>query len=230
MSLTFFGLFAFAYLLGSVPFAVLFGKMKGIDILKEGSGNPGMTNVMRSLGSSWGIACFALDVLKSLIPTLLARELITRGFWGLDPEFLWFVVGGGAILGHCASVFLRFRGGKGISTSLGAILGTSPIAAILSFGLFAVILVVTRYMSIASVVGVCSALVFNLVLPHESHQLLVVFIALSAFVVVRHVKNFKRLRDGTEPKFRFGKTRKVDEPTEEENETGDNGDTRPDNP
>jgi len=216
MSLTFAGLFVFAYLLGSIPFAVIFGRMKGVDILKEGSGNPGMTNVIRSLGPGWGIACFVLDVLKSLVPTVVARFLLTGPLWGLDAEMLWFLIGCGAILGHCASVFLRFKGGKGISTALGAIIGTSPVCAGLCFGLFVIFLLVTRYMSVASVIGVTSVIVFNLLVPHESHQLLVIYVILSAFVVLRHVKNFKRLREGTEPKFKFKKTRR--DPVSENNE------------
>ena len=216
MSLTFIDLVVFAYLLGSIPFAVIFGRLKGVDILKEGSGNPGMTNVMRNLGPSWGVACFILDVFKSLGPTLLARALIKAPLWGLDAELLWFLVGTAAIAGHCASVFLRFRGGKGISTSLGAIIGASPVCALLCFGLFGVLLLVTRYMAVASVIGVSSVILFNLLLPGESHQLIPIFAVLSAFVIVRHVKNFKRLVDGTEPKFKFAKTRKEPESTEPE--------------
>jgi glycerol-3-phosphate acyltransferase PlsY len=199
---TLIALYVGAYLLGSVPFAVVIGRMKGVDILKEGSGNPGMTNVMRTLGTSWGVACFILDVLKSLVPVTIARTLITQPINHFDPQLIWFSVGVAAIVGHCASVFLKFKGGKGVSTALGAIIGVSPLSAICCFGLFLVILAVTRYMAIASVIGVGSALLFSPLL-HDSPQLLPVFILLTVFVAYRHRKNFARLANGTEPKFTF---------------------------
>ncbi len=210
-----------AYLLGSVPFAVLFGRMKGIDILHFGSGNPGMTNVTRALGPGWGLACFVLDVGKGLLPTLVARGLVSHSYHGFDPQLIWFSTGLAAIAGHCASVFLRFRGGKGVSAALGAIIGTDPLTAALCFAVFTALMVVTRYMSLASVVGVASAVVFDLVLPGESRQLLPIFIGLSLFVVYRHRKNFKRLLNGDEPKFSFRKSPppEPDEPTE----SGSNG-------
>jgi acyl phosphate:glycerol-3-phosphate acyltransferase len=200
-----------AYLLGSVPFAVIFGRMKGVDILKVGSGNPGMTNVSRALGSGWGIACFFLDVCKGLVPVLLARQLVKGPMHGIDAELIWFSTGVAAIVGHCASVFLKFKGGKGVSTALGAIIGTSPIVAALCFGLFLVIYVATRYVAVASVIGVGSALLFS-PLMHDSPQLLPVFLVLSLFVAYRHRKNFVRLKNGTEPKFSFRKTSNKSDP------------------
>jgi glycerol-3-phosphate acyltransferase PlsY len=203
-----------AYLLGSIPFAVIFGRLKGVDILQVGSGNPGMTNVMRALGPGWGVACFVLDVLKGLIPVLIARHFIRGPMMGIDAELIWFFAGVAAIVGHCASIFLRFKGGKGVSTALGAIIGTSPIVAALCFGLFLLVLLFTRYMAVASVIGVGSALLFSPLL-HESPQLLPIFLLLISFVTYRHRKNFVRLMNGDEPKFSFRRT------SEEKTETQD---------
>jgi glycerol-3-phosphate acyltransferase PlsY len=106
------GLYISAYFLGAIPFAVLLGRIKGIDILKAGSGNPGMTNVWRNLGPGFGIACFALDILKGLLPTVAARCLIHDRIGPFDPQFLWFTVGCAALVGHSCSIFLGFKGGS----------------------------------------------------------------------------------------------------------------------
>ena len=96
---------------------MLVARAKGVDILKVGSGNIGATNVKRVLGTGPGLAVWALDVLKSLVPTLMARDLLHDPLGPLHSQTQWFLVGLAAILGHCASPFLRFRGGKGISTA-----------------------------------------------------------------------------------------------------------------
>lgn len=210
--MTFGILFVVAYLIGAIPFGVIVCRAYGIDLFAVGSGNIGATNVKRALGDRWGLAVWVLDVMKSLVPTLVARSLIHERLGPLDPQTQWFLVGLAAILGHCASVFLRFRGGKGISTALGAIVGSAPVVAALCFGLFAIVLAVTRYMAIASIVGVSSVVVFSLLVPGNTPQLLPVYVLLSAFVIYRHRANLKRLRTGEEPKFGFGKKPKMPEP------------------
>ena len=142
-----------AYLLGAIPVGVLVARARGVDILKEGSGNIGATNVGRVLGKGPGLAVWALDVMKSLVPTLVAQAMIHHRLGSLDAQTQGFLVGTAAILGHCASPFLGFKGGKGISTALGAMLGTAPLVALVCFGLFALVLWTTRYMAIASTVG-----------------------------------------------------------------------------
>ncbi len=199
------GLLLAAYLLGGVPVGVLVCRAQGKDLFSIGSGNIGATNVSRALGSKWGIAVWVLDVMKSLLPTLAARFLLPGPLGFLDAQTLWFLVGVAAIVGHCASPYLRFRGGKGISAALGAIIGTSPLVALLCFGLFAVVLASTRYMAIASVVGVSSVVLFSILVPGNTLQLLPVFVLLALFVAFKHRPNLKRLREGTEPKFGFRK-------------------------
>ena len=198
-------LFVAAYFIGGIPIGVIVCRAYGKDLFAIGSGNIGATNVKRALGDAWGIGVWLLDVMKSFVPTLIARFALTQPLGPLDPQTLWFLVGAGAIIGHCASPFLRFRGGKGISTALGAIIGTAPLVALLCFVLFAVVLAITRYMPVASVVGVSSVVIFSLAVPGNTVQLLPVFVLLSLFVIYRHRPNFQRLRAGTEPKFSFKK-------------------------
>jgi acyl phosphate:glycerol-3-phosphate acyltransferase len=198
-------LFLFGYLLGSLPFGVWVAKAHGIDILKVASGNIGATNVSRALGKWWGVAVFLLDMAKGCAPALAARALVTAPIGGFDPQFLWLLVGFSAVLGHVKSPFLGFRGGKGVSTAMGAALGASPLVALSSFSLFLVVLLTVQYMVIASVVGVSSAFLFAAFYPHESRQTVWLFAALAFAIVVMHRTNFKRLRNGEEPKFRFKK-------------------------
>ena len=193
-----------AYLVGGIPFGVLVARARGVDILKVGSGNIGATNVGRVLGKGPGLAVWGLDVLKSLLPTLVARAALPLGAGILAPETCWFLVGAAAILGHCASPFLGFRGGKGISTALGAMVGTAPLVALGCFVLFALVLGTTRYMAIASTVGVFSVVVFAAIFG-VTPQLVPVFLLLALFVLYRHRTNFARLQAGTEPKFSFSK-------------------------
>ncbi len=199
-------LLAGAYLLGSIPFGVLAARAKGVDLATVGSGNVGATNVHRALGIRWGLAVFALDVAKGLAPALCARLLFASpgvidppavadaGFWTL-------VAGIAAVVGHCASPWLRFRGGKGIATGLGAILGSSPLVGLCALGVFALLFVPTRVVSLSSLVAAASLIPFGIVWG-DSGAVVTTYGALLAFVLFRHRANIERLWKGTEPKFR----------------------------
>ncbi len=191
-----------AFLLGSIPFGVLVARRQGVDLTKVGSGNIGATNAVRVLGTAWGLAVFGLDVLKGLLPTLLARWLLPQGIGPLDPQPAALLLGAFAILGHSFSPWLGFRGGKGISTILGVGLGAIPLCALLSFGVMIALTAIARYISLASMVGVLSSLAWNRVLG-DSPQLLPVLALLALFIVWRHRANIGRLLNGTESKFSF---------------------------
>ncbi len=130
------GLILAAYLIGAIPFGLLIGRLRGMDIRQAGSGNIGATNVARLLGARWGALAFALDVLKGLIPVLVAGRALepfvpsapTPAPWWLYP--VWLTVGLACVVGHILPVYLRLRGGKGVSTSLGVVLGLWPIFTI----------------------------------------------------------------------------------------------------
>jgi glycerol-3-phosphate acyltransferase PlsY len=204
---TLFLLFLGSYLLGGVPVGVLVAKAHGIDIFEVGSGNIGVTNVGRVLGwKAWPLV-FVPDVLKGAIPAWVAPVLIHGPVADLDVQTIAFMAGLCAVLGHCVSPFLRFRGGKGVATALGAGIGAAPAAALSSFALFGVVLAATRYMAIASVVGVSAPMLFGAIFPHQSLQLEPFYALLSASVFYRHRKNFRRLKEGTEPKFSFRKSK-----------------------
>jgi glycerol-3-phosphate acyltransferase PlsY len=208
---------AFAYLLGSIPFGLLVAKTRGIDPRKAGSGNIGATNVGRLLGKKFFAIVFILDLLKGLLPTLAAAALLThfRGNSATYSAFdylLWLLVAFAAICGHMFSVFLKFKGGKGVATSAGVILGVFPYftaAAIAAILIFLLTLKTTRYMSVASMAGSCAlplayiaiALARRWPLFHQQLPLLIFAILIAAMIVYKHRGNIARLRAGTESRY-----------------------------
>ncbi|OHB29117.1 MAG: acyl-phosphate glycerol 3-phosphate acyltransferase, partial [Desulfuromonadaceae bacterium GWB2_53_15] len=135
---------AAAYLLGSIPTGLLLGKAYGIDVRKEGSGNIGATNLYRTVGRKVGVITLVGDCFKGLVPVMAARA------WGLGAEQVAWV-GLAAFCGHVFSVFLRFKGGKGVATGLGVFLALSPLAVAIAVGVFAVLVLKWRYVSLGSI-------------------------------------------------------------------------------
>jgi glycerol-3-phosphate acyltransferase PlsY len=203
------GLFCGAYLLGAVPFGVLVARAHGVDPRLVGSGNVGATNVKRAIDSAggrgllWAIIVFLLDLIKGLAPTLAARFLLP------GQELLWFAVGVAAVAGHCASPFLGFKGGKGVATSLGMVFGASWIAAAGGFGTFLLLLALTRYVSLSSIVAVAMSVAVAILLPDWPYVGVGSLILL--FVLYTHRANIQRLRDGTESKFSLKKVTPKDD-------------------
>lgn len=205
-----------AYLAGSIPFGLLMGFSRGIDIRRHGSGNVGATNAGRILGRRWGAACFALDALKGLTPvlaySLLSGAAAEGTAWGAMRPL---GVAAAAILGHVFPLWLGFRGGKGVATGLGVLLGLWPVltlpAILVSVVWFAVVKA-TGYISAASiaaaaalpVLALASALVHGLG-PGEIAVYVGVTAMLAGVVVLRHRSNIARLRTGTEPKVAWTK-------------------------
>lgn len=167
--------------------------MRGVDIRRVGSGNIGATNVHRALGKTWGILVFVLDVLKGLVPVLVARQL-------LGDQQLAGLAGFVAVLGHCLSPFLGFKGGKGISTGLGALFGATPLVGLSAFVTFAILLWRTRYVSLSSMIASLALVPFGLIF-RDPPLMVVFYFIFFAFVVYRHRSNIERLRAGTENKF-----------------------------
>lgn len=196
------------YFLGSIPFGLIVGKLvKGIDIRDFGSGNIGASNVLRTLGAGPAILVFALDTGKGLLAVLSCEHL------GLAASLTPLIVVTGAmlsILGHTFSVFLNFRGGKGVATSLGVTIGLNPVIALIAFGGWILIVAVTRYISVASIIA--SASVPLQMVFWKSMQVPVVYQILAGVaalaIVLKHISNIKRLINGTEA--RIG--RRVDVP------------------
>ena len=185
---------AAAYLLGSIPTGLLLGKAYGIDVRKEGSGNIGATNLYRTVGRKVGVITLVGDCFKGLVPVMAARA------WGLGAEQVAWV-GLAAFCGHVFSVFLRFKGGKGVATGLGVFLALSPLAVAIAVGVFAVLVLKWRYVSLGSI---CAAAVMPLAvsLLGGNRVLLLVTVLIALSVIVKHHENIKRLVAGTESKFK----------------------------
>lgn len=200
---------AVAYLLGSIPFGFVIAASRGIDIRTVGSGNIGATNVFRSVGKPWGVLTFGFDFLKGLIPAMLFPLLAGRaGFAGTD-DLLQILCAMGAIAGHNWPVFLRFRGGKGVATSAGAVLGIAPAAVGIGLAAWILCFLALRYVSLASMLaaGVIAATAWIMGPLRGGSSMLtpVALSALAALVIWRHHGNIARLMAGTESRFSFRK-------------------------
>jgi glycerol-3-phosphate acyltransferase PlsY len=210
-----------AFAIGSTPTALLMSRSKGIDIRRHGSGNVGATNVLRVMGKKWGILCLALDVLKGWLPvTLMAKAYLLTSLSGLPQDGWMWLAGLAAIAGHMFSPFLGFKGGKGVATSLGALLAIAPLAVLVAVAGGGIIIWLTGYVSLASIA--CSAtlpvliVILNLArrapIPWTT---VVVTLLLAAVIAWKHRANIRRLRQGTESRVfdRFAKQSGPKEPS-----------------
>ncbi|MFA4945690.1 MAG: glycerol-3-phosphate 1-O-acyltransferase PlsY [Lentisphaeria bacterium] len=206
-----------AYLAGAVPFGYLIGKFNGIDIRRHGSGNIGATNVLRVIGKPWGYTCFLLDFLKGALPVLAAWWLAPR-LAGPTPlgqlnQLAPVFAAAGTLAGHLWPVWLKFKGGKGVATTLGALGVLAPLPILAGLLCWLVVFKLSRYVSLASILAAAAmpatALAMHLLGRHpsllrgEAPQLPVLLtIALAAaLVIIRHRANIVRLRNGSESRF-----------------------------
>jgi glycerol-3-phosphate acyltransferase PlsY len=197
------GLVAFGYLMGSLSPSVFLGKvLKGIDIRQHGSGNAGTTNALRVLGTRVGLVVLVADILKGVIPVVLARYL--------SHPVVTVLVAFASVLGHDFSIFLRGRGGKGVATGAGAAIGMMPIPMSFLFVLFFLLVLTTRIVSIASITCTISLPVLAGLLYQFTSGVwqpplayVVACCLMSAVVLWAHRGNIKRLLHGNEPKFVF---------------------------
>ena len=206
--------FIASYLLGSVPFGFLIAKAKGVDIRTVGSGNIGATNVFRTLGKGPGLLTFALDFLKGLLSVIgiavLANKVAGPVAEGHLP-YLKLLCGVGAMVGHSFPVFLGFKGGKGVATGVGLVMGLAPAVAGIGLGVWLVVFLVGRYVSLASILAAITvgALAWTKLMDGDPKRIVPAILSvLCALVVVRHNSNIKRLLNGTENRFTFGKGKK----------------------
>jgi glycerol-3-phosphate acyltransferase PlsY len=182
-----------AYLLGSVPFGLLIGWCRGVDVRERGSRNIGATNVLRVVGKVEAAGTLLLDGLKGAAPVLAARALAAGDAWVA-------AAGLSAFLGHCFPVFLRFRGGKGVATGLGAVLAALPLVGLTAVLVWLLTALCFRYSSLAALVAAGSIPVATA--AREGRGPLLVFtVVLAALIVVRHHENIRRLWRGEEQKI-----------------------------
>ncbi|MGB7156470.1 MAG: glycerol-3-phosphate 1-O-acyltransferase PlsY [Tepidisphaeraceae bacterium] len=204
-----------AYLVGSIPFGLLVGLSRGIDVRTAGSGNIGATNVGRLLGKQFFFLVFFLDLLKSLVPMAIASWIVSRipeGERDWTLYLAWLLVGFAAVIGHMFSMFLKFKGGKGVATSAGVVLGLYPyftLSGLTVIGLFVIVFFLTRYISLGSIVAACAFPIVYFIIGKARHwpvlsrqlPLLVFAVVIAGLIVWRHRSNIARLRAGTENRF-----------------------------
>lgn len=194
------GAILLGYLLGSINFAVAIARKKGVDLFAIGSGNPGATNVKRTMGSFWGNTVFILDFLKGVFAVVLSSVLFSEatvsqhllGIFGLT----------GAILGHSFSLFLKFKGGKGVATAMGGLLALMPLVLVIGVIIWLLVYYASKIVALASIA-------FALSLPISAFQVYAlsdsrfVFCAiLSVLIIIRHQANIRRMLSGKENSFK----------------------------
>jgi glycerol-3-phosphate acyltransferase PlsY len=202
---------ASGYLLGSIPNAVIVSRAHGVDILKAGSGNPGATNVKRVVGKGPGNLVFFLDLLKGLVVAAwpLIPHLAKQSGWESSPVWLSLAGMTGALLGHSYSIFIRFKGGKGVATAMGALLAVMPAVVLSGILIWVAFFYRFRYVSLASIAFAVSLPIFTFshvlmdwALPRTLGNIeLGIAIGVALLIVLRHIPNIRRLIDGTEHRF-----------------------------
>lgn len=187
-----------AYLLGNISTSYIVAKrLTGVDIRTQGSGNAGSTNVLRTLGKKAGAMTFLGDVLKGIMAVVIAQ--IIAKLAGIDVVTAGYVAVVGVVSGHNWPAFLGFRGGKGVATSLGAMIAVNPIIALICFGIFLLIAATTKYVSLASVLGISISPIIMIFIQNKKGIFVTLFLAIS--VIYTHRENLKRLIKGTERKI-----------------------------
>lgn len=187
-----------AYLLGNISTSYIIAKkLIGVDIRTQGSGNAGSTNVLRTMGKKAGALTFGGDVLKGVVAVGFAR--ILAYYMKADQVTCAYIAVVAVVIGHNWPAFLGFKGGKGVATSLGSMLAINPVLALTCLGAFIIIVLVSKYVSLGSVLGICLSPVLMLI-SHNTKGIWVTLF-LSASVVYTHRANIKRLLNGTERKL-----------------------------
>jgi len=187
------------YALGHVQFAIIISSLKGRDIRKEGSGNAGTTNMLRSFGKTLGVLTFIGDLLKGLAACWLCRALL--GEWGAMVGSIF------AVLGHDFPVFYKFKGGKGAAASLGILLLIDPVVAVCGFVFAVAVALISRYMSLGSLAGMVGVTLWALIAQPWPYKIM--FVVLLLLAIYQHRDNITRLLNGTENKLFAKKVKRV---------------------
>jgi len=183
---------AAAYLIGSVPFGFLIGRMRGVDVRTVGSMNIGATNVYRTVGHKWGFLAFGCDFLKGFVPTLVAKLV-----WGGEMPDLAVAVGLAAVVGHTLTCFMKFKGGKGVATAFGMLVALVPVLVLSAFALFVVTVWISHYISLGSCLAALAMGIAIWFWPCTL-TLRIVMTLMAVFIVWKHRANIARIRSGTE--------------------------------
>jgi len=187
------GVWVLAYVFGSIPFGVLVARLKNVDLRQQGSGNIGATNVARTLGKTAGLLTLVGDGGKGFLSGWVAGHL-------LDQPWEIAIAGLLAYCGHVSSIFLKFKGGKGVATGLGVFLYLMPLPAASGFVVFVVTLVTTKYVSLSSLLAAVCLPLFG-ILFDTPQPAIIISLVMAAITFYKHRENIERLRAGTESKF-----------------------------
>jgi len=187
----------FGYFLGSVPFGILVAQLfdRNVNLRETGSGNIGATNVARTAGKAAGILTLALDAGKGVFPMVLTYMLIGEDYFWLS------LVGGAVFLGHVFSIYLHFKGGKGVATALGVILSLSSVTTFILVVLFALVVFFTRYISLGSLCAAVALPILMALLGPPSRSCVTLSLLIAFLVIYNHRENIHRLLAGQERKF-----------------------------
>ena len=201
-----------AYLIGGVPTSFIAGKLKGVDITKHGSGNAGATNALRVLGTKIGVTVMLLDAFKGVI-AILAGSWIIQYFGHTTDQIYDITLGVTAILGHVFSIYLKFKGGKGVATAAGVYALLSPYTLLIALAVFIITVAISRYVSLGSIIAaivlVISQIVKNYLINFEQLPILILTIFVALFIIIKHKENIKRLLNGNENKLVLKKKEKI---------------------
>jgi len=189
-------LFLFAFFIGSIPWGYIIGKLKGIDLRQVGSGNIGTTNVLRAIGKKEALITLLLDISKGAIPVLVVKIIPSYG----DNLFLIGLVGIFSILGHCYTPFLKFKGGKGVATSIGVLLAYMPLAGLITILIWIITFKISKISSLSALISF-ALLPMNVFLLDYPEEIKFFAFLFTTVIYLRHIQNIKRLLKGTELKI-----------------------------
>jgi len=193
------GALLIGYALGSVSFSVLVARSKGVDLFAQGSGNPGATNVKRTMGAFWGNTVFVLDFLKGYGAVVLSLFFLSSE--GISSNLLAVVGLAGAIMGHSFSVFLKFKGGKGVATTMGGLLAIMPIVFMIGVAVWLIVFFLSRTVALASILFSLSLPISAFFIYPISDIRFILCVVLSILIIIRHHSNIRRMLSGNENSF-----------------------------
>ncbi|MDR1303412.1 MAG: glycerol-3-phosphate 1-O-acyltransferase PlsY [Puniceicoccales bacterium] len=191
----YFAIFFAGYFLGAIPFGFIVAKINGINILQEGSGSLGATNVKRVIGNKWGTLVFILDCLKGFVPVSIVKFFCQTGLNQANNMGATLLIG--LVLGHCYSIFLKFCGGKGVATAIGGLAVLMPSVLLLGIIFWCSVFSITRFVSLASLCFALS-LPINAYLFAYQKEMILFALALTILIFIRHSQNIRRLWKGEE--------------------------------
>lgn len=210
-------LVAAAYLIGSINFAIIFSRLKGTDITKKGSGNPGTMNVLRSVGKLWGVLTFICDCAKGVIFAVVGL------YWIGSLDWL-FILGVVTIIGHVLPIYSKFKGGKGVATSIGVFIVAYPIVGAIVLAVLIIMLLFIKYGFIGSITCISAITIYSCIVSRDNITAIVCSLIIWAIVVIRHYSNIKRLVRREENTLKLvGKNQSKDLTEEGKAEKSDDG-------